>query len=68
MSGTRPDQPPPPPDGAGSWRDFGVPDGGYNNSVKSKDFIISSGADTGALWGCFLEVVVALAGHVRSGP
>jgi hypothetical protein len=30
--------------------------------VKSKDFIISSGADTGALWGCFLEVVVALAG------
>ncbi len=29
MSGTRPDQPPPPPDGAGSWRDFGVPDGGY---------------------------------------
>ena len=32
------------------------------NSVKSKDFIISSGADTGALWGCFLEVIVALAG------
>jgi hypothetical protein len=30
--------------------------------VKSKDFIISSGADTGARWGCFLEVVVALAG------
>ena len=30
--------------------------------VKSKDFIISSGADTGALWGCFLEVVVPLAG------
>lgn len=30
--------------------------------VKSKDFIISSGADTGALLGCFLEVVVALAG------
>jgi hypothetical protein len=30
--------------------------------VKSKDFIISSGADTGALWGCFLVVVVALAG------
>ena len=30
--------------------------------VKSKDFIISSGTDTGALWGCFLEVVVALAG------
>jgi Domain of unknown function (DUF4386) len=30
--------------------------------VKSKDFIISSGADTGALWGCFLEVIVALAG------
>jgi hypothetical protein len=32
------------------------------SSVKSKDFIISSGADTGALWGCFLEVIVALAG------
>ena len=34
----------------------------YNNSVKSKDFIISSGADTGALWACLLEVIVALAG------
>src|SRR5665647_1485323 len=32
------------------------------SSVKSKDYIISSGADTGALWGCFLEVIVALAG------
>jgi hypothetical protein len=32
------------------------------SSVKGKDFIISSGADTGALWGCFLEVIVALAG------
>jgi hypothetical protein len=32
------------------------------NSVKSKDFIISSGPNTGALLGCFLEVVVALAG------
>jgi hypothetical protein len=31
-------------------------------SVKSKDYIISSGADTGALWGAFLEVIVALAG------
>ena len=30
--------------------------------VKSKDFIVGSGADTGALLGCFLEVVVALAG------
>lgn len=30
--------------------------------VKSKNFIIGSGADTGALLGCFLEVVVALAG------
>ena len=30
--------------------------------VKSKDFIISSGADTGALWGGFLEMIVALAG------
>jgi hypothetical protein len=29
--------------------------------VKSKDFIIGSGAATGALVGCFLEVVVALA-------
>ena len=27
-----------------------------------KDFIISSGSDTGALWGGFLEVIVALAG------
>jgi Domain of unknown function (DUF4386) len=32
------------------------------NSVKSKDYIISSGADAGALWGCFLEVIVALSG------
>jgi len=32
------------------------------NSVKSKDYIISSGADTSALLGCFLEVVVGLAG------
>src|ERR1035437_430810 len=32
------------------------------NSVKSKDFIISSGSNTGALLGCLLEVVVALAG------
>jgi hypothetical protein len=32
------------------------------SSVKSKDYIISSGADTGALWGAFLEVIVALAG------
>ena len=30
--------------------------------VQSKDFITSSGTDTGALWGCFLEVIVALAG------
>jgi hypothetical protein len=30
--------------------------------VKSKDFIIGSGADTGALLGGFLEVIVALAG------
>lgn len=30
--------------------------------VKGKDFIISSGTATGALWGCFLEVIVALAG------
>jgi len=32
------------------------------SSVTGKDFIISSGADTGALWGAFLEVIVALAG------
>jgi Domain of unknown function (DUF4386) len=32
------------------------------NSVKSKDYIISSGSNTGALLGCFLEVVVGLAG------
>ena len=31
------------------------------SSVKSKDYILSSGADTGALWGSFLEVIVALA-------
>ena len=30
--------------------------------VTGKDFIISSGTDTGALWGAFLEVIVALAG------
>jgi hypothetical protein len=30
--------------------------------VMSKDFIISSGTDTAALWGAFLEVIVALAG------
>ncbi len=30
--------------------------------VKGKDFIISSAADSGALWGGFLEVIVALAG------
>ena len=39
-----------------------MPTLGLYTSVKSKDFIISSGADTGALWGCFLEVIVALAG------
>jgi hypothetical protein len=32
------------------------------SSVTGKDFIISSGTDTGALWGGFLEVIVALAG------
>jgi Domain of unknown function (DUF4386) len=30
--------------------------------VKGEGFIISSAADTGARWGCFLEVIVALAG------
>src|SRR5450759_1245737 len=39
-----------------------MPTLGLYSSVKGKDFIISSGADTGALWGCFLEVIVALAG------
>jgi hypothetical protein len=39
-----------------------IPTLGLYSSVISKDFIISSGADTGALWGCFLEVIVALAG------
>jgi hypothetical protein len=32
------------------------------SSVTGKDFIISSGTDTAALWGGFLEVIVALAG------
>ena len=32
------------------------------SSVTGKDFIISSGTDTSALWGGFLEVIVALAG------
>jgi len=31
-------------------------------TVKGEGFIISSAADTGALWGGFLEVIVALAG------
>jgi len=39
-----------------------IPTLGLYSSVKGKDFIISSGADTGALWGCFLEVIVGLAG------
>jgi hypothetical protein len=39
-----------------------IPTLGLYSTVKSKDFIISSGADTGALWGCLLEVIVALAG------
>jgi hypothetical protein len=39
-----------------------IPTLGLYSSVKGKNFIISSGADTGALWGCFLEVIVALAG------
>ena len=30
--------------------------------MTGKDFIIGSAADTAALWGCFLEVIVALAG------
>lgn len=30
--------------------------------VKETDFITSAGPDTGVLWGCFLEVIVALAG------
>ena len=35
---------------------------GLYNAVKGQGFIIGSGADTGALWGCLLEVIVALAG------
>ena len=30
--------------------------------MTDKDYIVSTGADTRALWGCFLEVIVALAG------
>ena len=32
------------------------------SSVLGTDFLTSSGTDTGALWGGFLEVIVALAG------
>ena len=39
-----------------------IPTLGLYSTVKGKDFIISSGADTGALWGCLLEVIVGLAG------
>jgi hypothetical protein len=39
-----------------------IPTLGLYSSVKGKDFIVSSGADTGALLGCFLEVIVGLAG------
>src|SRR5450759_515090 len=39
-----------------------IPTLGLYSSVKGKDFIVSSGADTGALLGCFLEVMVGLAG------
>ena len=39
-----------------------IPTLGLYSSVKGKDFIVSSGADTGALFGCFLEVIVGLAG------
>ena len=39
-----------------------IPTLGLYGPVKGKDFIISSGADTGALLGCFLEVIVGLAG------
>ena len=39
-----------------------VPPLALYSSITGKDFIISSGADTGALWGGFLEVIVALAG------
>lgn len=33
----------------------------YDNVKTNADFIVSSGSDTPILWGCFLEVVVALA-------
>jgi hypothetical protein len=39
-----------------------IPTLGLYSSVKARDFIISSGADTGVLLGGFLEVIVALAG------
>ncbi|MEP7016394.1 MAG: DUF4386 domain-containing protein [Actinomycetota bacterium] len=39
-----------------------IPTLGLYSVAKGKDFIISSGADTGVLWGCFLEVIVGLAG------
>jgi len=39
-----------------------IPTLGLYSTVKGKDFIISSAASTGALWGGFLEVIVALAG------
>ncbi|MEO8517901.1 MAG: DUF4386 domain-containing protein [Dermatophilaceae bacterium] len=39
-----------------------IPTLGLYSSVKGKGFILSSAADTGALWGCFLEVIVGLAG------
>jgi hypothetical protein len=39
-----------------------IPTLGLYSSVKGKNFIIGSGADTGAYWGCLLEVIVAIAG------
>src|SRR5664279_1961934 len=34
----------------------------YGPVKNHRDFITSSGTNTGVLWGCFLEVIVALAG------
>jgi hypothetical protein len=34
----------------------------YGPVKTHRDYIITSGSDTAVLWGCFLEVIVALAG------
>ena len=39
-----------------------IPTLGLYSSVKGDGFIVGSGADAAAYWGCLLEVIVALAG------